>query len=226
MSAILLTPDMEDAQDRILCRVNIVEGCCWKWRGSANTSGYGLMKYQGKGQSAHRVSYKVFNGPIPDGLHILHACDHPWCVNPAHLRAGTAVENRADCKARGRLNVKRGSENGWSKLTEENVLEIRTAKVTAKMLAEKFGLNEGSVHNIRRGQTWKHVPGASARDGQKKGSASVRAKITEADVVEIRASEDTHTALSKKFGVSYSNIRMIRLGKSWKHVPATLNTGA
>lgn len=226
MSAILLTPDMEDAQDRILCRVNIVEGCHWKWNGAGNHAGYGALTFRGKAYSAHRLSYQAFNGPIPVGMHILHTCDNPWCVNPAHLQAGTAKENRADCKAKGRLNIMRGSANGFSKLTEDDVLEIRTSDIGPRELAKKFGLHEGSICHIRRGLTWKHIPGIRNERGQARGSASVKAKITESDVVEIRASNNKIAHLAKRFGVSPANISMIKLRKSWKHIPDSTEIGA
>ena len=218
--------DDDRIKDRISKRVSITERGCWQWQGTANGGGYGLMCYQGKSQSAHRVSFMVFNGPIPEGLHVMHICDNPGCVNPDHLLVGTAKENRADCKNKGRLNAKRGSENGFAKLTEEEVLEIRTSDIGPRELAKKFGLHEGSVCNIRRGLTWKHVGNIRMERGQARGSASVKAKLTEADVLAIRASSDKQSVLAKRFGVDASNIRMILSGRSWKHLLANTELGA
>ena len=75
---------------------------CWIWQASVDRGGYGTFGFDGRVQKAHRVAYQLVIGPIPVGLHILHSCDNPRCVNPAHLRAGSRSENMRDKVARGR----------------------------------------------------------------------------------------------------------------------------
>jgi len=77
----------------------ITESGCWLWTGSLNNKGYGTLN----GGYAHRKSYEMHNGPIPDGLNILHYCDTPSCVRPSHLWAGTQLQNIGDAKAKGRV---------------------------------------------------------------------------------------------------------------------------
>ena len=80
-------------------------GKCWEWRASKVTSGYGQIKGQapfGKRLKAHRVSYEIHKGPIPDGMFVMHTCDNPGCVNPDHLRAGTHSDNMRDMASKKR----------------------------------------------------------------------------------------------------------------------------
>lgn len=76
---------------------------CWIWLGGlVDPKGYGSFKFDGESR-AHRSAWALFHGPIPDGLHVLHRCDVPSCVNPAHLFLGTNNDNIADASAKGRL---------------------------------------------------------------------------------------------------------------------------
>lgn len=80
---------------------------CWNWTACKDKNGYGHIALGGKHGGhvlAHRVSYEANVGPIPDGMMVLHSCDNPACVNPAHLRVGTQFDNMADMAARGRGN--------------------------------------------------------------------------------------------------------------------------
>jgi len=74
------------------------KGQCWQWIASKDTCGYGLLKPT----SAHRVSWEIHNGPIPDSLSVLHRCDNPPCVRPEHLFLGTQKDNMQDRLAKGR----------------------------------------------------------------------------------------------------------------------------
>jgi hypothetical protein len=85
------------------------ESGCWEWRGASYGKGYGAISIRGAKTRVHRFSYELHKGPIPEGLMILHACDNRLCVNPAHLRPGTAKENTADAIARGRLKGRSGT---------------------------------------------------------------------------------------------------------------------
>lgn len=76
---------------------------CWNWIGVKNIKGYGYFKIDGKKVKAHRFSFKLFNGFIPDGKIIMHICDNRKCVCPNHLRVGTVKENNIDMAKKGRV---------------------------------------------------------------------------------------------------------------------------
>lgn len=150
---------------------------CWEWPMSRTAAGYGQLTYRSNGRThlayAHRASYMAANGGLGDGLHVCHHCDNPCCFNPAHLFSGTARDNSRDMMAKGRGSIhriaprgerhwskitpKRGSSNGNSKLTEGNVAEIRASSEKSIRLAERFGVSNALICNIRKGVVWRHV---------------------------------------------------------------------
>jgi hypothetical protein len=75
---------------------------CWEWQGAIGSTGYGNLDIDGSTVKAHRVSHLLTHGPIPPGLYVLHSCDNRRCVNPNHLRIGTAQDNADDRRIRGR----------------------------------------------------------------------------------------------------------------------------
>lgn len=81
---------------------------CWLWIANANRTGYGCLS-DSKQRLAHRISWEIHRGPIPEGLYVLHKCDVPICVNPEHLFLGTHQDNMDDMvrKGRGRWNTRR-----------------------------------------------------------------------------------------------------------------------
>jgi hypothetical protein len=133
---------------------------CWLWLGYGCHKGYGRI-YEGKRPiRAHRASWTVHRGTIPGGMHVCHRCDNRCCVNPDHLFLGTNADNQRDKVRKGRhvAGISRGHSNGASKLTEENVLEILASKLGPRALATQFGVNPATIHQIRTGVTWRHVP--------------------------------------------------------------------
>lgn len=132
---------------------------CWLWTGSVNQWGYGRLGAGREQRSAHRLSYSTFTGPIPSGAPLLHSCDQPACINPQHLRPGTASENMRDMVRRGRRVEQYGERASSAKLTEAAVREIRATAnqtTTISALARRFGVDRRTIRFALRGDTWNH----------------------------------------------------------------------
>lgn len=131
---------------------------CWLWVGGKNKQGYGKLRIGGKGGEhvrAHRVSYELHRGPIPDGFFVMHKCDNPSCVNPEHLDIGTAMDNVADMVSKDRHTY--GERTKKSKLTNLAVSVIRESGASVQELMATFNVSKATVYQVKQGRTWKHV---------------------------------------------------------------------
>lgn len=149
----------------MLSRYAVSATGCWEWLGERTRFGYGSITL---GQrrlgnrirvGAHRYFYEHLVGAIPSGKRVCHSCDNPGCVNPEHLWLGTDADNMADMRQKGRAGRKGpdGSRNAASKLTEAQVIEIRSSNLPPKRLAERFNVSELTVRYALRRVTWKHI---------------------------------------------------------------------
>jgi hypothetical protein len=134
---------------------------CWLWQAQRNNKGYGcLAVYRSdKGRHwptyAHRLSWTLTNGPIPDELNVLHRCDTPACVNPDHLFLGTQCDNMRDCVNKGRMPP----STSHAKLTEDQVRGIRIDTRPHHIIAAAYDLKRLAVWNIKHLKTWAWVEG-------------------------------------------------------------------
>ena len=135
-------------------------GNCWVWTAGTRW-GYGVFKLNGRNHVASRVAWQIQHGEIPDGIIVLHKCDNPPCVRGSHLFLGTRGDNAADRDAKGRQARQRGEAHGRAKLTEADVVEIRTRHaaggVTQRELAEEFGVDRTNIGLIVNRKNWAHV---------------------------------------------------------------------
>lgn len=142
---------------------DVSENGCWEWKKPSASHGYGCLNVKGKSILAHRYSYELHKGKIPDGLDICHSCDNRKCVNPDHLWTGTHRENMMDCLKKGLGNRANGEKAPKSKLTKEQVLEIRKLYIHyshnfgAPSLAKKYGVRIPSIYKIISRETWRHI---------------------------------------------------------------------
>jgi hypothetical protein len=122
---------------------------CWLWLPPLDEKGRGQFYCQGKPVKAHKMSFAIANGEFPK-LNCLHSCDNPSCVNPRHLSDDTQAENIRQMHERGRARKCRGAVHPKSKLSDEQVAEIRTSTETGYSLSKRLGVSPTAVYSIRK----------------------------------------------------------------------------
>lgn len=133
---------------------------CWEWIGTCweDRGGYGAYLVDGKRIRAHRFSAMIHGMDMSKPI-VRHLCNNPKCVNPAHLATGSAADNMNDKVVTNRQT--KGTEFPQSKLTEQQVLEIRSKYVPYKYstvkLAKEYNVSNVLIGNIIRREVWKHL---------------------------------------------------------------------
>lgn len=139
---------------------------CWLWIGATDTKGYGQIgrgPRGSKGARAHRVSWEINRGPIPEGLFVCHHCDVRRCVNPLHLFLGTCRDNLRDMAAKGRARggVFHGPDHCCAKFTAEQVREIRetfaAGGVSKRSIARQHDVNWYTIRDIIERRSYRNV---------------------------------------------------------------------
>ncbi len=136
---------------------------CWFWLGSCSSNGYGRFMMRGlKNLTAHRASYMLFKGEIPDDKCVCHSCDIKYCVNPDHLWLGTSKDNVRDRDDKGRTGWydQSGEKNHQARITEEEAREILRLKKDKKRICEIteiLQIKRGIVQSIYWGDSWQHL---------------------------------------------------------------------
>ncbi len=129
---------------------------CWPWLGSKDKKGYGRVKTVGrKNESAHRVAWRLRNGPIPEGVFICHKCDNPPCCNPVDLYDGSNVTNMRDM--RDHLRSRFGSRNINAKLNERAVFALRTGRRSKAETASKYAVARSTISSVLTRKSWRHI---------------------------------------------------------------------
>lgn len=133
---------------------------CHDWTGKKDRDGYGILRENGRDVRAHRAAWEAAHGRrVPRGLVVSHRCDRPSCVNSDHLEAKSQPANIADRQRRDRQA--KGSRNGRSKMTEEQVAAAKRVladgRVPDARVARMLGVSKSVVRDIKAGKTWDHV---------------------------------------------------------------------
>ena len=151
-------PDEERFWEKVVKR-----NSCWEWMAGRSVFGYGQCRFRGKDWQAHRASWVMANGNIPEGMHILHRCDNRACVRPDHLFLGTQADNNHDMMRKGRFVPSLGERNGSAKLTAGHAQQIRELSsifmMKQTMLGKLFQVTHSTIGRIIRGDGWRTVEG-------------------------------------------------------------------
>lgn len=160
----ILSPEeyLIETKKRFMKFVSIPENLndCWEWTGYKPSNGYGHFGINGRVFGAHRISFMLFIGEIPNNMLVCHSCDNPSCVNPHHLFLGTDKDNTQDMIKKNRRSHHTGAtgeNNGFHKLTEQKVYKIREMLeqgYTQQEIAEIFEVTPENIRSIRIGKTW------------------------------------------------------------------------
>lgn len=155
-------------EDRFWARVDVgKEDECWEWQSSINTPGYGHFRDDGELYLAHRTAWKLEEGDIGDNW-VLHHCDNKICVNTNHLYLGDESDNVQDAWDRGQMYYTgpyiepedfQGEKGPGAKLTNSEVKKIKEklGDYTQVELADEYGVQQGTISNIKLGKTWSHI---------------------------------------------------------------------
>lgn len=189
---------------------------CWEWKACKDNRGYGKLSSTHKKSPlrAHRVSWEIHNGKIPNGLNICHKCDNPSCVNPNHLFLGTQRENMTDAYKKKKIDNYThgaGENNNSAKLTNAEVKKIREEYVNGATIAQlKKKYNHTNIVRIVRNKAYvdkNYKPiNANARP------RPTRIALSEKEILEIQKTNTPSRELAKIYGVSKTTILKARNG--------------
>jgi transposase-like protein len=195
------------AEKRFLKKIQKT-GSCWIYKGKKLKSGYGQFWFKRKNTLAHRTSWIIHKGDIPEGMCVCHSCDNPSCVNPNHLWLGTHKENTQDMIKKGRKKIQQ------KKIPEESrqvIIDLYLQGNTTRSLAKQFNVNLRTIGRILRTK----IPAEN-----QEGENNFKSILTEQEVIEMRKMyrprKMGYHKISKKFGVAKSTAMKAIKGVTWK----------
>ncbi len=125
---------------------------CWFWASNKQLNGYGTFTVGNRPVKAHRIAYELAYGLIPDGMSILHRCDQPDCVNPAHLFVGDHTANMRDAANKRRLSVPRPNKQRLTDAQCDEIVALVAAGAKQLDVARDFGVSRTLVSLLANGK--------------------------------------------------------------------------
>jgi hypothetical protein len=148
---------------------------CWIWTDYTTPDGYGNFAQKVGDRhlqrNAHRVSWELHCGPIPDGVSVLHRCDMRPCVNPDHLFLGTQLDNMRDCARKGRYAHQKDHFRPAARLSPDDIRMIMASSLGGTELGKMLGVVKGTVRAVRSGMNWRHITGLEKPARKSTGAA-------------------------------------------------------
>jgi hypothetical protein len=144
---------MKTLKERFESKIEMIpESWCWIWTGATHKAGYGMVQLKNPRRvtTAHRVSWEIYKGAIPPGLHVLHRCDVYPCVNPEHLFLGTNEDNQKDM-------ITKKRDKKFSKLSDEQISKIRQDDRPQPQIAKDFNVSQQHVSSIKNHKRRKRI---------------------------------------------------------------------
>ena len=143
----------------------LVANGCREFTGARSAGWHGTIRFEGRMEKAHRVAWILTNGPIPDGMWVLHHCDNPPCCEPTHLVLGDALANHRARAHTGRNNHIAGAAHHAYKITPEiraMALRLRSEGQTQEVISKRTGISRGRIAHLVAGVLPKHIHGRSS----------------------------------------------------------------
>lgn len=208
----------KDPEARFWMNVKSSKDGCWEYCSHLPHNKHRAVVVKGRKIAAHRYSYELHAGPIPEGLCVCHKCDNPACIRPDHLFLGTQTDNMRDCVDKKRHSY--GIASGKARLDESSIagiVPLRKQGLSEYEVAARLGVSRSAIASVCQGRSWKHLDSETVT----RWDADARAKLTPGEVIEIRKLLEQgvpQVEIAKQFNVSRGNISAIYLGRSWKSI--------
>lgn len=206
---------------------------CWRFTANNTRRGYGRLGFNRKAWPAHRFSWFIHFGEIPDGMLVCHKCDNPPCVNPEHLFLGTHLDNAWDKIKKGRTNMPKSVNHPHTKLTmvqAKEAIAMAMNGASNSKIAAAFGVSPTIVSDLVRGVTIPEaiasmphaskcigVLRATARTAESNGRAKLTWEIVDSIRMERSSKGTSYRELARKYNVSDSNIWQIIKWHHWNN---------